>query len=151
MIPGNWVTPWRRSILWGAVLSVVTITAVVGLLFIIATSEITSSRAHQQVNTRLSELLDTVESTASIACFVKDQALAAELTRGLLKNSEVAGATIIADNQELASMRRTPSAGAAGEANALAPTLQTTPLAARPRRSPPAGACGGARTARRPA
>ncbi len=129
MIPGNWVTPWRRSILWGAVLSVVTITAVVGLLFIIATSEITSSRAHQQVNTRLSELLDTVESTASIACFVKDQALAAELTRGLLKNSEVAGATIIADNQELASMRRTPSAGAAGEANALAPTLQTTPLA----------------------
>ena len=55
---------------------------------------------------RLAQLLDTVESTASVACFAGDEVLANELASGLLRNSEVLSIVIQADDRELVSLRR---------------------------------------------
>ncbi|WP_186343097.1 putative bifunctional diguanylate cyclase/phosphodiesterase [Allochromatium palmeri] len=55
---------------------------------------------------RLNQLLDTVESTASVACFTGDKVLANELASGLLRNSEVLAVVIQADDRELVSLRR---------------------------------------------
>ena len=54
----------------------------------------TGERANRTINTRLKQLLDTVQSTVMIACFLNDKDLAKELSLGLLSNSEVARVTI---------------------------------------------------------
>jgi diguanylate cyclase (GGDEF)-like protein/PAS domain S-box-containing protein len=68
--------------------------SLVGLLTITATILVTSERAHHAVSERLNQLLDTVESTVSVACFAKDAKLADEVTKGLLKNKDVYAASI---------------------------------------------------------
>ncbi|MCX7169513.1 MAG: hypothetical protein NTY41_04260, partial [Proteobacteria bacterium] len=97
---------WRQSILYRAVVAVVGSAMLVGILFIGATALLTNDRAQQQSLMRLGELLDTVESTVSIACFVKDQSLATEVARGLLKNGEVLGVVIRTGSTELVSSYR---------------------------------------------
>ncbi|MBI3149136.1 MAG: response regulator [Betaproteobacteria bacterium] len=79
------------------------------------TMAVTRDRAETNSARELGELLDTVESTVQIACFVEDQALAAEVVRGMLKNSKVLGVAIRANNRELASRYRA-SPGAADTA-----------------------------------
>jgi hypothetical protein len=49
----------------------------------------TGARAIQTIQTRLNQLLDTVQSTVKIACFLDDKDLAKEVALGLLSNSEV--------------------------------------------------------------
>ncbi|MBK1679489.1 putative bifunctional diguanylate cyclase/phosphodiesterase [Rhodocyclus tenuis] len=95
-----------HSILYIAAVAVVSSAIGVGLIFIGITAWVTHERAQQQTSQRLGELLGTVESTASIACFVEDQALARELARGLLKNSEALAVVIRSNSGELASARR---------------------------------------------
>lgn len=97
---------WRHSILTQTTVAVVGIAIVVGALFIAVTAAVTHAREGQNTSANLAELLDTVESTVSIACFVGDQALAKEVVRGLLKNSDVQGAVIRTDKQVLASAQR---------------------------------------------
>lgn len=97
---------WRHSILTQTTVAVVGIAIVVGALFIAVTAAVTHAREGQHTSANLAELLDTVESTVSIACFVGDQALAKEVVRGLLKNSDVQGAVIRTDKQVLASAQR---------------------------------------------
>lgn len=92
---------WRQSIIFLAVIVVISSGILVGMLFIGTTAYVTNERTQQQSITRLSELLDTVESTVSIACFVEDQNLAKEVARGLLKNSGVLGISIRSNNTEL--------------------------------------------------
>ncbi len=66
----------------------------------------TATRAAQTVETRLEQLLDTVQSTVKIACFLNDPDLAKEVSIGLLSNSEVLRVTIEAEAITLADERR---------------------------------------------
>ncbi|MFA5082444.1 MAG: EAL domain-containing protein [Hydrogenophilaceae bacterium] len=59
---------------------------------------LTSARQHQAATDRLNHLLDTVESTVRIACFVQDEKLADEVAQGLLKNKEVLSVTISSED-----------------------------------------------------
>jgi hypothetical protein len=72
-----------------------------GFGFCFLTTQVTDIRTQTQFTARLGELLETVESTVQIACFAKDEALAAEVTNGLLKNSEVLGVVITSGTVKL--------------------------------------------------
>jgi diguanylate cyclase (GGDEF)-like protein/PAS domain S-box-containing protein len=106
------ITGWRQSIIYLTVLALVGSGLFVGLMFMGATAFFTNSRAEQQSIARLSELLDTVESTVSIACFVEDQNLAAEVARGLMKNSDVLGVEIRGKSAELVRSYRADASSA---------------------------------------
>jgi diguanylate cyclase (GGDEF)-like protein/PAS domain S-box-containing protein len=95
-------TRWWHSILFLSALAVVGIAAIVGTLFISRTVDTIDERTKVRSAVDLRELVDTVESTTSIACFVEDRALANEVARGLLKNSSVLGVVIKAGHKELA-------------------------------------------------
>lgn len=98
--------PWRRGIVYLTTVAVVGISVVFGALFIAATNKVTSLRAQEETAEKLGRLLDIVESTVSIACFVRDQTLAQEVARGLVKTPEVLGVVIRDDKQELARIYR---------------------------------------------
>lgn len=93
---------WRHSLVYLTVIAVVGISVVFGALFISATNMVTRQRAQEESTENIGRLLDIVESTVGIACFVGDQALAQEVAHGLLKNPEVLGVVIRNDKQELA-------------------------------------------------
>ena len=92
---------WRHSILYLTAAQVVGVAALVGLVFVFLTTQVTDIRTQTQFTARLGELLETVESTVQIACFAKDEALAAEVTNGLLRNSEVLGVVITSGTVKL--------------------------------------------------
>ncbi|MDP2809598.1 MAG: EAL domain-containing protein [Rhodocyclaceae bacterium] len=97
---------WYERILVRTAAGVAGIFLLVGAVFVAITTATTSEFVHKQSASRLGELLDTVESTVSIACFVEDRQLALEVARGILKNSEVAGVAILTGGKELASAQR---------------------------------------------
>lgn len=97
---------WDHSLLYLTTIGVLVIAVVIGALFIDVANRVTLERTGLQSAARLGELLDTVENTASIACFVGDQALAKEVANGLMKNSGVLGVVIRNDKQELARVYR---------------------------------------------
>jgi len=72
-----------------------------GSITISATVVLTEERQHKAVIERMNRLLDTVESTVRIACFVKDAKLADEVAQGLLKNREVYAVAIETDETDL--------------------------------------------------
>jgi diguanylate cyclase (GGDEF)-like protein/PAS domain S-box-containing protein len=111
------LNPFRRGILFGTVVSIVTMAIMVGAIFILVSSVLTADGARQDSLRRLGELLDTVESTASVACFIGDAQLANELIGGLMKTREIAKVSVRAEGQELAHAERE---GATGEGAALA-------------------------------
>ncbi|MEI7429861.1 MAG: HAMP domain-containing sensor histidine kinase [Betaproteobacteria bacterium] len=100
----------RRLSRWGILprsaftISLIAITA--GLLSIGITLTVMSDRAGKIANQELGQIIDTVESTVQIACFVEDRALAAEVVRGLLKNTKISGVSIRAGLVDLASSYR---------------------------------------------
>lgn len=96
------IRTWRSSIIYLAVIAVVGSGIPVGLLFTGVTVFSANNRTQEQSAARLSELLDTVESTASVACFAQDRGLAKEVVRGLMNNSGVLGIQIRTNNEELA-------------------------------------------------
>lgn len=97
---------WDHSLLYLTMIGVFAIAVVIGALFMDLTNRVTHERTELQSAAHLSELLDTVENTASIACFVGDQAVAKEVANGLMKNSGVLGVVIRNDRQELARVYR---------------------------------------------
>ena len=107
-------TPWNKSILETTLLAVLVVAALVSAAFILVTLNITDRRAHESSTLRLSELIESAENTASIACFVEDYTLALETARGLLKNGDVLGVVIRTDKQELARAYRDRATLAAG-------------------------------------
>ncbi len=106
--------PWNKSILESTLLAVLVVATVVSAAFILVTLNITDRRAHESSSARLSELVESAENTASIACFVEDYTLALETARGLLKNSDVLGVVIRSDKQELARVYRDRATLASG-------------------------------------
>lgn len=108
-------TRWHHSILFRSALAVLGVAVLVGALAIARTVVITDERTHQQAAAHLGELLDTVDSTVSVACFVEDTSISADVVRGLLKNSAVYGVIIKAGERELARGFRENAARAAHE------------------------------------
>ncbi len=91
-----------RSIVGRTTLSIVALAILIGTLFATVTAWRLHLHERERLLDRLEQLLATVESTASIACFVRDEVLAHEIAAGLLHNSGVAAARIIADQSVLA-------------------------------------------------
>ena len=85
---------------------------VAGTFSILIAMVLMRDRAEHNTMRELGELLDTVASTVQIACFAEDEALAAEVVRGLLSNSAVLGVIIRANNHDLARHFRTTSGAA---------------------------------------
>jgi len=94
-------TAWRKSILIRSAAVIVASFFLAGAITISAIILATGERQHEAAAERLNQLLDTVESTISVACFVKDAKLADEVAQGLLKNKEVLAVTIRVDDADL--------------------------------------------------
>ena len=107
---------WHHSILVRTGLLLVAVFLLLGTSTVAINLQSNRLRAEEAIQRRLSQLLDTVESTARIACFTQDEVLAKELVSGLLRNSEVLSVVVRADDRELASLQR----DAPGEAPAQA-------------------------------
>jgi diguanylate cyclase (GGDEF)-like protein/PAS domain S-box-containing protein len=95
-------TRWSQSILLRTAAAVVGVAFIVGILFSARAMVVIGERTQAHTVAGLQELLDTVESTVSIACLVQDASLASEVARGLLKNSSVLGVVIKTDDKDLA-------------------------------------------------
>jgi|GEM_PF-861563 len=87
-------THWWHGILARSLMAVVGIALLMGGASSMWVSRVVEDRAYQQASLKLDELLDTVESTATVAAFVGDEQLANEVAQGLLRNSEVLRVTI---------------------------------------------------------
>ncbi|MCK6411803.1 MAG: bifunctional diguanylate cyclase/phosphodiesterase [Azonexus sp.] len=103
---------WQRSLLYRTVASIVAMTLLVGGLLVAGLSVLVKQKAESEAYRRLGELIDTVESTVRIACFVKDEQLAAELARGLLRTQEISAVRISEEQKSLAYLERSPPAAA---------------------------------------
>lgn len=79
----------RTSIIYRSTFIVLGIALLVGSFFAVFTYYWTSHLEQEQAKSRMGNLLSTVESTTSIACYLLDINLAAEVSRGLLKNEDV--------------------------------------------------------------
>lgn len=97
---------WRHGILARSLVAVVGIAFLMGGAASLLVSRVVAQRAHEHATVRLGELLDTVESTVSVACFTADEQLAGEVVQGLLRNSEVQGVAIRAGEREIAGVTR---------------------------------------------
>ena len=113
------VAPITRAVSQGVlrktIILIISVSVVVGILSIGVTTYFIQKREYERASARLSELIDTIESTANIACFVADHTLAKEVAAGLLRNSEVRQVVIRTEKQVLVSENRTASLSAADE------------------------------------
>jgi signal transduction histidine kinase/HPt (histidine-containing phosphotransfer) domain-containing protein/ActR/RegA family two-component response regulator len=96
----------RKGIVFRSILITLLAFLLASIGSIAYTSYETSQRASHTITTRLNQLLDTVQSTVKIACFLNDQDLAKEVALGLLSNPEVLHVTIKAGESPLADERR---------------------------------------------
>lgn len=96
---------------WGilprAAFTISLIAVIAGSFSIGITMILMRDRASENAAQELALLLDTVESTVQIACFVADRALASEVAGGLLKNKKVLKVTIRAGLSDLVIVSRT--------------------------------------------
>lgn len=97
---------WQRSLLFRTVGHIIAITTVIAGLIMLFMSVVVAHQTETEAYRRLAELLDTVESTVRIACFVGDEELAMEVARGLLKSSEVLTVEIHSDKSKLAFVKK---------------------------------------------
>ena len=97
---------WWNSIVFRSLAAVTLITLVLGGITsaLIIAQVVTGVQLEAQQ--RLGELLDTVESTASVAAFAKDEQLAKEVALGLMRNSEVQRVVIMVGSLEIARAER---------------------------------------------
>jgi diguanylate cyclase (GGDEF)-like protein/PAS domain S-box-containing protein len=95
-----------RGLLLRSTLVVIFAALLASIAAVAFTAYATNQRAHLASETRLNELLDTVESTLSVACFAKDETLAGDLAQGLLSNSDVLAVTISTEQSVLANKQR---------------------------------------------
>src|SRR3546814_18754889 len=86
-------------------LGIVVLALLLGAVFAGLAAWTLHNNEQDRLTTRLDALRQTLEKTVSIACFVKDGALAREIVSGLMSNEAVAGVRIIADGQDRKSTR----------------------------------------------
>ena len=100
------MNPFRKGILFGTVISIAGTALLVSVIFIAMVAINTAADTRLAFARHLESLLDTVESTASVACFVDDQQLAREVAAGLLKSQEVFRVVIRSGDKELVNRER---------------------------------------------
>lgn len=106
---------WRHGILARGLLSVVGIALLVGVIATLLARQTIDARLHDEAMIRLTELVDTVESTAAVACFANDEQLANEVAQGLLRNSDVMRVIILGRDGELVMVDREVARETMGE------------------------------------
>ncbi len=98
---------WPRSILARTALILLVSAGITGAVFIVLAASVIADRFHHQAHDRLGDMIDTVERTVSIACYLSDKSLAGEVAQGLMKNREIASIVILDVNKnELAGLSR---------------------------------------------
>lgn len=95
-----------RSILARSLLALVGVALLVGIATIVVAGRLVSDQVHERSMQKLGELLDTVQNTASVACFADDEQLAFEVAQGLLRNSEVRRVVIRSAEKDIARLAR---------------------------------------------
>jgi PAS domain S-box-containing protein len=112
------------SILMRTTFILVVSAGLVGALFINLAASVIANRFHLQAHDRLGELIDTVERTVSIACYLPDKSLAGEVAQGLMKNKEIASIVILdAKKDKLAGLsRQAEQAGNTADLNSAKPS-----------------------------
>lgn len=96
------ITNWWHGIVFRSLAKVTLATLLLGGVSSVLIHRQVTERVHQEALAGLTELLDTVESTASVAAFANDAQLATEVAQGLLRNSDVLSVTLSAGGIELA-------------------------------------------------
>ena len=99
---------WWNGIVFRSLAAVSLITMVLGGISSALIIAQVATGVQLEAQQRLGELLDTVESTASVAAFAKDEQLAHEVALGLMRNSEVQRVVIVVGNLEIARAERSP-------------------------------------------
>jgi diguanylate cyclase (GGDEF)-like protein/PAS domain S-box-containing protein len=82
-------------------LSILALSLLLGLIFMAGASVKAQKNEEARLQVGLQELLSTVESTTSIACFLGDKTLAEEIARGVLSNHSVTAVRISAGGNTL--------------------------------------------------
>lgn len=85
---------WRKGILFRSVAILFASFLATGLVAVLVTTYVVGARANREANERLDQLLATIESTASVACFAKDDNIAKDIVQGLLNNKEISAVYI---------------------------------------------------------
>jgi diguanylate cyclase (GGDEF)-like protein len=109
----------RTSIAARSAAIILALVGLIGAGFFLVAIPLTERQESARQQERLNGLLDTVQRTVSIACFLSDRQLADEVAQGLLANRTVGAVTVSAGGVRLAH-RANPAAG--GAANALPAT-----------------------------
>ncbi|MFZ6871066.1 diguanylate cyclase domain-containing protein [Undibacterium sp. Di27W] len=116
----------RTSIVYRSAFIVLGIALFVGIFFALLSYHFSAKSEQEQARQRMQASLSTVENTASIACFVLDQNLAAELTRGLLKNGDISRVQIISDGKVLAEANKQSTNKTDASALAILPGINAS-------------------------
>jgi diguanylate cyclase (GGDEF)-like protein/PAS domain S-box-containing protein len=98
------------SLVFRATFWILLLVGAVGLLSLWLGNSLAVQRETQRSHEKLMELLNTVERSASIACFLGDKELAKEVAQGLLSNRIVRKVVISDTNKPLAALQRAPTA-----------------------------------------
>jgi len=72
-------------------LAILALSMILGLTFASIVWASVARGEQNRAQIRLQQLLLTVESTAQIACYLKDRSLAGEIAQGLIRNPGVSG------------------------------------------------------------
>ncbi|MFL6603955.1 MAG: diguanylate cyclase domain-containing protein [Steroidobacteraceae bacterium] len=99
----------QGSIVARTTLAILVLSMFLGLTFASIMSASVERGEQNRAQIRLQQLLVTVESTAQIACYIKDRRLAGEIAQGLSRNPGVSGVRITSDSVTLAQVGETPS------------------------------------------
>lgn len=100
---------WWHGILARSLMAVVAIAILMGMASSFVAARIAAERVQHMAMQKLDELLDTVESTVSVACFANDEQLAKEVVQGLLRNSEVRRIVINSGDHDIGTASRSNS------------------------------------------
>lgn len=111
----------RTSIAARSTAIILLIVSAVGLCFLALAVPFTERQESARQQARLHELLDTVQRTVSIACFLGDRQMADEVAQGLLSNLTVSEIIIAAGGFQIARRSKAADAGPASAATAALP------------------------------
>lgn len=114
------------SVVWRTTLLILFFAGLVGILVALGSTVLVAREERQRLHQNLVELMETVERTASVAAFARDEQMANEVAHGLLRNGAVSRVVIREGERELAAI---------GEPSAEARTV-TLPVLTLPLNSP---------------
>lgn len=110
MISPKVITHWWQGILARSITGVLVMALFVGGVSSYLIRQSLSDREQEQAIRRLTEALETVQSTASIAAFTHDAQLAGEVVEGLMRTSDILTVKIETDGKILAQDMRSLNA-----------------------------------------